>query len=153
MTKTARIKAELLALQARSSDKMLHAHKVVAWARAHPKSAIFSEIEWDAEKAATEYRLWQVRRLIQIHVTVAAGTPVLVSLTLDRGGGGGYRAIDDVVADRDMSAVMLKDALNELTRIQAKYARVSDLVSVWAEVERVRVRASRPKEERAQATA
>lgn len=151
MTKTEQIKTELLEIQKRSKDGMLHASAVLKWAKAHRNSALYSQIEWDADKAAREYQLWQVRRLIQIHIIAEGGEPVLVSLTLDRPRGGGYRMVDDVVADRKMSEIMLRDALQDLERVQSRYSHVKELTSVWAEVERVRVSRRAPNEERVSA--
>lgn len=138
MTKTDQIKAELLAIQARSSDNILHVAKVLHWTKAHPKSALYSQIEWDDGKAAADYRLWQVRRLIQIHVVSDMVEPLVVSLTVDRGHGGGYRSIDDVVGDRFLSDIMLSDALAELERVRVRYERVVELTAIWQEVERVK---------------
>lgn len=131
------IQSELLALQERSKDGFLHASTVITWAKSHPKSALYAAIEWDDTKAADEYRLWQVRRLIQVHVVTEEGEPRLVSLSFDRPQGGGYRAIDDILADRSLSQAMLNDALKELDRVRRKYERVKELVSVWIEIEKV----------------
>jgi len=138
VTKSEKLKLELLAIQKASKDKMLHAAAVHKWAKAHPHSVIHSQIEWNAGKAAYEYQLWQIRRLIQIHVITSDAEPVLVSLTLDRPHGGGYRMVDDVIADRQMSEIMLSDALHELERVQAKYNHVKELTEVWSAVRRVR---------------
>lgn len=130
------IRDELVALQKRSRKRILDAKVVLAWAKKHPQSALHAAIEWDDSKAAQEHRLFQVRRLIQIHVVTGDGRPVMVSLSVDRPRGGGYRAIDDVVKDRDLTAIMLEDALNELTRVKARYQWLKELSAVWAEIDR-----------------
>lgn len=133
------IKTELLGLQNAAPNGVLKAEKVVAWAKAHPRSALHKSIEWSDRKAAAEYRLWQVRRMIQVHVTTADGSPVMVSLSIDRTSkGGGYRSVSDVLSSEELSLVMLNDALEELERVKFRYARVEQLTSVWRTVERVK---------------
>lgn len=138
-----RIKAELLAIQNASRDGMLHAERVVSWARSHRRSALHGQFEWSNAKAAAEYRLWQARRLIQINVTMADGAPQLVSLSFDRNNGGGYRDVQDVISNRKLSEIMLNDALAELQRVQIRYQRVRELTSVWSAVKRIRNRSQK----------
>lgn len=135
-----KIRNELLAIQHASKDKMLHASNVVAWAKRNPKSALHRQFEWNNSKAATEFRLWQARRLVQIHVVTEDGSPQLVSLSFDRMGRGGYRSVSDVISNKELSEIMLRDALAELQRVQARFQRVRELTSVWTEVKRVQKR-------------
>lgn len=137
---TEKIRNELLAIQRISKDGMLHAEKAVAWAQKNKTSALHRQLEWNNSKAAHEFRIWQVRRLIQLHVVMTDGSPQLVSLSFDRTKGGGYRGVDDVISSKELSEVMLRDALADLERMQAKYARVRELTSVWTEVKRVQRR-------------
>lgn len=139
------IKEELLSIKAASADGLLYAPEVVDWARTRPESALHSALEWNDSVAANNFRIDQVRHLIRIHVISEDGSPQLVSLTFDRKVDGGYRAISDVVKDRDLSAIMLADALAELERIKQKYSRVEALTKVWQEVRAVGRRASRRK--------
>lgn len=134
------VKAELMTIQRSSKDGLLHAAKVVAWAKTHRASALHRQFEWNNSKAATEFRLWQARRLIQLNIVTEDGTPQMVSLSFDRPRGGGYREVGDVVSDKKLSEIMLADALSELQRIRAKYQHVRELTNVWTEVERVRTR-------------
>lgn len=148
----AKIKDELLAIKAEAEDGLLRAPIVVEWARNHPESALYAALEWNDEVAAQEFRIHQVRRLISLHVLTEAGEPQLVSLSFDRTKGGGYRDVGDVVKSRDLSAIMLADALAELERVQAKYERVKELIPVWEEATKVR-RRRRAAEAPAQAAA
>lgn len=142
MTKTATIKAELLAIQARSKDRMLHPSVVVEWAEKHKDtSEIGRQLEWNNRKAAHAYRLWQVRQLIQLHVVSETSEPVFVSLRVDRASMGGYRRIDDVLTNRDLSRMMLEEALADLERLRENYRRVVALTSVWQEVDKVKAKA------------
>ena len=139
------VRQEILALQARAKDGILHVEDVHAWAKRNPRSALHKNIEWDVPKAAFQYQLWQVRRLISIHVVTDEGEPTVVNLVIDRKKGGGYRDINDVLSSRSLSKAMLNDALQELERVQVKYQRVKELTSVWEAVGRVRKR-SRPRD-------
>jgi len=138
------IRDELLAIQARNAQNVLRVADVFKWAKANPKSELHKKIEWDKDKAAREYQFWQIRRLIQLNIVSDDGEPEVVSLTIDRSrAGGGYRSIDDVIDNEELSVVMLKDALQELDRVKVKYARVKELTSVWDAVEKVRKRKPR----------
>lgn len=139
--KADQMRQELLAIKNASRDKMLHAEKVVAWAKAHRGSALHTEFEWDNSKAAKEYRLWQARRLIQITIITEEGAPQLVSLSTDRNAGGGYREIAAVVKNRTLSEIMLQDAIKELRRVQARFGRVRALTAMWKAFDKVAAKA------------
>lgn len=136
MTQT--VREELLAIQRESSDGLLHATEIVDWARGNPDSALHRHFVWDDVRAANEYRLDQARALIRMHVVAENGEPQLVSLTFDRARGGGYRQLEDVLNSRELSDILLGDALQELERVRRKYARLEALTSVWREVEVVK---------------
>ncbi|HZT90267.1 MAG TPA: hypothetical protein VFA12_20170 [Stellaceae bacterium] len=140
------VAGELLALasQINTGDK-LQAQQVVDWARSHPKSALYAALcplgtdgKWDLVKAAEEYLLHQARRLIAVHIVDEAGARKVVSLSVDRVSGGGYRRVKDVLMDVELTAVMLKDALAELQRVRLKYETVQALAGVWRELDRVK---------------
>lgn len=131
-----KVKQELLAL-ADASTGMIHCDSVERWARNHEGSALYARLEWDDSKAGYQWRLHQIRGLVQLHIVAEDRTPQYVSLQIDRGTGGGYRPLDKVLSSRDLSEALLKDALSELERVRLKYGRVQALVSVWDEVDRV----------------
>lgn len=133
-----KIKTELLQIKAMAEDGLLRAPAVVDWARGNPDSAIHAALEWNDAVAAEEHRFSQVRQLIRLHVVTSDGAPQLVSLSFDRAKKGGYRNVDEVVASRDLSAIMLADALADLERVQAKYEHIKELTAVWTEVKAAR---------------
>lgn len=137
------IKTELLQIQTANAEHILFPLEVVTWARTNPDSALHRAIEWDNQRAADAHRLWQVRQLIQLHVTSEDGAPQMVSLTFDRKANGGYRSIDDVVRVPQLREIMLQDALDELNRVQAKFQKVTELTKVWEEANTVRQRSRR----------
>lgn len=132
-----RIKIEIEAI-AKSNGGVIHADHVVRWASEHKRSALHQQFTWDDIKAAHEYRLWQARRLIQVHVVGEDGEALFVSLSLDRSGDGGYRSVTDVLSSQELSEIMLQDALQELERVQTRYARVKQLTSVWRAVSAIK---------------
>jgi hypothetical protein len=136
------VRSELLALQDRARDHILHVEEVWSWAKSHTRSALHRSIEWDVDKAAKEYQFWQIRRLIAVHIVVPDGTPQIVSLSIDRVEGGGYRRVSDVLQNRALSEIMLKDALADLERVRLRYSKVKELTDVWAAVDKVRTRAN-----------
>ena len=133
------IESELKMIQKQNGGLLL-VEDGVAWAKAHPKSELHSALEWDDKKAGHEYRIWQVRRLISIHIKNEVGVRTTVSLTIDRNNGGGYRDVSDVMKRPNLREVMLSDALDELERIQKKYDGIVELARVWEEADRVRNR-------------
>lgn len=137
------IKDELLAIKQANPANMLFAPEVVDWARSNPTSKLHKALQWDDTIAAQEYRISQVRQLIRLHIISEDGTPQLVSLSFDRKINGGYRNVSDVLQSKDLSEIMLADALAELERVQTKYQRVQELTTVWREVEQVKTRRRR----------
>lgn len=132
------IKSELLNIQHATPDNVLHAADVIEWAKEHTESSLHRAIEWNDAKAAHDHRLWQVRQLIALHIVTDDGTPMVVSLSIDRKAAGGYRDLNDVAARPDLREIMLQDALDELERVQVKYQRVQELNAVWVEADRVK---------------
>jgi hypothetical protein len=131
------IETELLKIK--GNKEMLVAEDALDWAKKNPKSALHKRLEWDDTKAGHQYRIWQVRQLIALHITYEDGERKFVSLTFDRSRqGGGYRNIDDVLRDQSLHEIMLADALSELQRVEAKYERVKELQPVWTMARKVR---------------
>lgn len=117
------IRDELLNLK--NTEGFIVCEEAISWAKANPSSELHSAIEWNDHKAAHEYRLHQIRKLIAIHIII-----------------------------KSLRDILLDDALKELERIQQKYARVQELAAVWVETEKVntatasRRRGRRGKEDR-----
>lgn len=127
------IKAELLGLQ--NQDGMIIPDAAVDWAKANPASALHGALEWDDGKAGHQWRVWQVRRLVAVHLVDDAGERKFFSLSIDRAEKGGYRDLDDIARAPDLAAIMLKDAAAELKRVRKKYERVKGLAHIWAQID------------------
>ena len=109
------IRDELVTLQQR--DGVLKPEVAVEWARSHPTSALHSALDWNDTTAAQQYRIWQIRQLIAVHVVNEKGVRQIVSLSIDRvNDGGGYRDLDTVMSSPPLREVLLSDALTELER-------------------------------------
>lgn len=135
MTKTEQIAKELEELK-RSNNGILYPEEVVAWAACHGESALHSQFEWDDGEAARQYRIWQARRVIAVYVVSEDGNRAAVSLVVDRSKGGGYRSVDDVIANEDLRKALIKDALMEFKRVKVKYEHVKELASVYEEIDK-----------------
>jgi hypothetical protein len=105
---------------------------VVNWARSNPGSALHRSLEWDDGVAAENWRIWQVRRLIALHIVYADDSRAMVSLSIDRSGDGGYRSMEDVLPVQRLRDCMLDDALRDLNRLKLKYEKLEELAQVWA---------------------
>jgi hypothetical protein len=98
---------------------------------------------WDDGQAAHQYRLWEARKLISVHVEMLPGSteasPVFVSLRDDRQEGG-YRTMVSVMSDSDLREQLLADALAEMEAFSAKYRRLHELADVFAAIGKARRR-------------
>lgn len=112
---------------------MIHARDAVDWARRNPESALHGELEWTNRKAADQWRVHQVRQLVALYVVQSGGQREFVSLSVDRKEGG-YRVVDDVMRSVNLREIMLRDALDELQRVERKYRIVQGLERVWEEI-------------------
>ena len=129
------IKQELEKL-ANKHGGILKPEVVVAAARSE-KSPLHDCFDWDDSSAAEKYRLWQARQLIvYVDVVEADREPyqAYVSLSTDRKEGG-YRFIHDVLNDDEYRAILLTDALNEMTIFKNKYHTLKELARVFEEMD------------------
>jgi hypothetical protein len=128
-----RIQREIEAL--RNDEGLVRAETVVIWARGNPDSELHLHFEWDDAVAGEKYRIDQARQLIRIHVLTDEGDRKLVSLSIDRPSGGGYRDLTDVLPSASMREIMLRDAIRELQRVRTKYARLNELADVYRAID------------------
>ena len=141
MSKKAAIQKEL-DLIARKHNGLLRPENVVAAAE-NKKSVLHTCFEWSNTKAAREYRLWQAREIIMVHVTVlrkdTKPTRVYVSMVKDRiRPGGGYRSIEVVLSNEILRNQFLNEALADLKRIEDKYNQLEELAGVFAAIHKVK---------------
>jgi len=124
------VEDELVAL--RNEDGMINPRTALQWARDNRESQLAGRIEWDDTKAAEEYRLGQVRRLIAVHVRTEDGNRGTISLLSDRRRDGGYREVETVLSNSEMRAIALREALRELRRFEQRYRHLQELSSIFS---------------------
>lgn len=138
--KKAAIAAELESVRLANPYGLLRPIDVVARARS-PKNILHGEFEWNDSAAADEFRLLQARKIIQVVVAYLPqdeSAPYYISLRQDRTeAGGGYRPLSVVMADDDMRASALADAMSDFRAWKAKYNRLTALVPIFDAAERV----------------
>lgn len=132
------LKDEILALA--DENEIIDPKRVVEWARHHPESKLHASIEWNDKEAADEYRLFQARRLIVLHTQDVYRKPTVVSLTSDRVNGGGYRPLENVIADEELRDIALRDAITFLERAYERYSYLVELAGVGRELQLVKTR-------------
>jgi hypothetical protein len=142
--KNVQLYAELQEIAAQNQGILRCADVVSA---AEPQeSPLHARFEWDDGRAGHLYRLEQARTLIQecSITTPQAPTlcvPAFISLAADRSlPGGGYRAIEDVMTDKERRAQMLEEALGELKALQSRYGHLNELAQVWSATARAKKR-------------
>lgn len=126
----------------RDDNGMIHAKRVVQWARRNRKSAWHAHLEWDDKVAGELHRIDQVRQFIQIHVNDPVGFRRYVSLSIDRTAGGGYRAASEVLSRQDLRAVMLDDAIDDVNRLRRLYVHLRELQPIWDCIDRLKPRSA-----------
>ena len=146
-------KKMLQELNSLAENGLIRPHDIVAFAK-DPKTALHRHFDWDNNIAGQKHRLHQARILVAQYRLVdnrGQATPVraLVSLKLDRyrREGGGYRTMQDVMADDNLKQNLLDDCLDELERTEEKYHSITELASVWREISKVRAQQKKRKGE------
>ena len=120
---------------------------VVEYAK-NPATALHKRFEWNDGIASAQYRLWQARTLIRLHVTVinsdVAPVRAYVSLKRDRvESGGGYRPLGSVMSEKQLRAELLAQALEELEVFRRKYQDLVELAPIFEAMEKAKKRRKR----------
>lgn len=107
------------------------------------QNPLHSRFTWDDTEAAKQHRLNQARYLIRTTVQYIKANGderpvrVFVSLTNDRDDSG-YREVVAVLSDNELRKQMLKDALDELKRIELKYSDLKELAELFKVSKQIR---------------
>ena len=118
---------------------ILKPEAVVEYAR-DPNTALHSVFDWDDGSAADKYRLIQARSIIRVMVAPVEGMeePVRVNVSImedRRQPGGGYRSLEQAMADPDTRRAVLRTAMIELTAFRKRYKALNELADVFASIE------------------
>jgi len=126
--------AELRRIQGERGGSLLPADVVEA--ASAPESPLHRFFDWEDSEAAFKWRLHQARNLINAIVIVEtrSGREIFafVSLVDDRQAGEGYRETLVVLADPDLRARALEQALREARSWAQRYADLQELSEVFA---------------------
>lgn len=138
--KAKKIKAELLQIKEKHPEKLLVPKNVWKFAKAHKRSELYNHFDWDVKEAAENWWTHQAKNLIRIHVAVYPNmdepTRIFISLKDDRQRkDGGYRGMEEVLSDKKLKKLLLKEALEELQVFQRKYNRLNELASVFKAID------------------
>jgi hypothetical protein len=108
---------------------------------------LHSEFTWDDTVAGKQWRLEEARRLIRsVYIVLesprhaAVSVRAYASLPSDREGAGGYRAIQDVLANKDLRKELLAAALSELEAFKKRYSNLAQLAPVFSALEIVKTK-------------
>jgi hypothetical protein len=148
MSASPEVIAILRELTARNDGVLLPEH-VVAHAE-EPTSPLHGYFTWDDEVAGHQYRLGEAARLIRtVRVEMLGRNERMVqvrafeSLPRDRGAGGGYRPITDIISSEEFRKELLESALKDLEAFQRRYSMLAELADVFAEIAKVKAKVRR----------
>ena len=127
------IRQEIEALK--DDDELIHCERIVRWAYENPLSELHRRLEWNNDRAGHKWRLTQARQLIRYHLVDNSGHAQVISLTIDRRNGGGYRDRVTVMNDANHMEVLRDEAYDELLRLKGKYDFFRELMPVWRAIE------------------
>ncbi len=129
-----------LSLLAAKHGRLLKAEHVEEYA-SDPSSAMHGQFTWDDSVAGRKYRLIEARQLMTAYRIYNENRDIevraLTSLEIDRHNGGGYRFMEDVLADPVLREHLLTTALHELESIERRYQHLQELEQVWGAVDEV----------------
>lgn len=125
----------------REHGSLLRPVDVVEYAR-NPETALHECFEWDDGKAAEKFRLFQARQLIRVRIRLQGASVqkirAFVSLTPDRKvAGGGYRAIESVVAIEAYWQQLRNDVRREYLIFKRKFEVLPEWRAVFATADAV----------------
>lgn len=118
----------------------------VVEAASDPAHPLHGRFVWDDALAAHHQRLLTAAALIRtVKVTFVHQTPegpkdvrirLYHSLPEDRKRGGGYRTIDEILADPELRAQKVRGVLRDLAALRRQYVDLVELTGVWEAIDR-----------------
>ena len=131
---------EIERIRANSGKGYIEAEDLLESSR-EDNAPLHSCFEWDVDKAAEKYRLWQARDIIKhiavvIQNTPAAPQPVRAFVSIaDYNDKGKFIQIQKALENNDYRAQVLKNALAELQTFKHKYSVYSELSKVFEAID------------------
>ena len=122
----------------------LQAEKVVEAAES-PMNPLHRVFEWDDSEAARQYRVVQAQHLlrsVQVTITTPEKKEVTMRLTVTRErpaqpGKHFYSTTEYALADPELRAEVLKQALREMSAFRRKYAELAELIPIFTIIDRM----------------
>lgn len=116
-------------------------------------SPLHKAFEWSETKAATEYRLWQARHIVNSLIVVVRGgkdaktddLPKRAFVSVRREKGRDYTSRADALTDAELRAQMVEQAIRELVSWRDRNADLSELASVHKLVDQLARGLKKPK--------
>jgi hypothetical protein len=139
MLKNEELAGELETIRLQDPLQRLHPKAVVEAVRGDENHRLRDYFTWDKDEALDKIQLIEARQLIRVVVMDVPGSTdsvrAYVSLTPDRKGGedgsGGYRSTVEVMGDKELRSLMLRDALTELRTFERKYRKLEALGPIF----------------------
>lgn len=105
-------------------------------------SPLHDEFEWDNNRAATEYRIYQARNIINsltINISSEQKEPVRAFFNITKPNAS-YTSTKIIIQDQDSRQRLLNQALSELLEFQRKYQTLQELAPVFDGIKKVQTR-------------
>ena len=131
---------EIERIRANSGKEYIEAEDLLEASR-RDNAPLHSCFEWDDDKAAEKYRLWQARDIIKhiavvIQNTPAASQPVRAFVSIADGNDKGkFIQIQKALENNEYRAQILRNALVELQTFKHKYSVYSELSKVFEAID------------------
>lgn len=134
--KREKLQEEFEVIRSLDEHRRLIPERAVEWAEANPESVLHAQLEWDDDEAAKQYRIQQVRQLIQVVVVQSEERDRVVraylSVPSDRVHGGGYRTVNAALAGYRQE--LINEALNDINRLRGRYLHLPELDGLFTEI-------------------
>lgn len=115
--------------------------RIYKWALKHKDSHLYAYLKrsgaFDPKRAMEEYGVVVISRLVvrcKIIYAVSDKETLkireYVSLKSDRQNGGGYRRVEDVLADKDLTLALVRTLRSEMRALARKYEVIKHIASV-----------------------
>jgi len=134
-------------LEVAGFDEEPDPHEVLEYAKNNPETVLHSLFQWDDDLAATQYRIWQARRIIgsiQVEVILPSGksevtrkyaniqVPINKTQSEQR-----YIAIDKIARSPKLSEETVKKAKRELDAWRRRYKIMREMLEpVYSQVDK-----------------
>jgi hypothetical protein len=129
------LKNELENILKKNPQKTLIPEEVVAAAK-NPNNPLHTQFTWDDTEAAAKYRLEEARSLIRSISVLITPNQTEPTRAFVHTSPSGYKPIEIVLNQKELRERFIQDMLDELDRIKRKAQHITELASVWKEIQK-----------------